>query len=432
MSESKVFSLEGKSLKLDTAEDIEPHIKALKDNEDVEEVRFLGNTLGIGASEALAKVLETKKKLQVANFADVFTGRLLSEIPQALSALLTALLALPNLYTVNLSDNAFGLNTQAPLVDFLSQHVPLRHLILNNNGLGPAAGILIADALTTLAEKKDAARKQGKEVPHLETIICGRNRLEAGSMAAWAKTFAAHTGIKEVKMVQNGIRPEGITHVLNHGFVHSTQIETLDLQDNTFTVKGAKVLANVVGNWSLIRDLGVGDCLIKGRGGIAFAAALQKGKNTKLEILRLEYNDINAEGVAGLAAALPALPALRRIELEGNKFSAGDAAIATLRAELAKRREAAGVDDENDENWGVGELEELDSEDDDEDDDDDDDEAKAASDEEDEGVEAQEKAARDIIADQQAEDANVAQRNDKDVDELADALAKTDIKAKQG
>lgn len=65
MSDSKIFSLEGKSLKLDTAEDIEPHIKALKENEDVEEVRFLGNTLGIGASEALAKVLETKKKLQV-------------------------------------------------------------------------------------------------------------------------------------------------------------------------------------------------------------------------------------------------------------------------------------------------------------------------------------------------------------------------------
>lgn len=65
MSDSKIFSLQGKSLKLDTAEDIEPHIQALKDNEDVEEVRFLGNTLGIGASEALAKVLETKKKLQV-------------------------------------------------------------------------------------------------------------------------------------------------------------------------------------------------------------------------------------------------------------------------------------------------------------------------------------------------------------------------------
>ena len=65
MASNEIFSLEGKGLKLDTAQDIEPHIKDLKGNNDVEEVRLLGNTLGIGASEALAKVLETKKKLQV-------------------------------------------------------------------------------------------------------------------------------------------------------------------------------------------------------------------------------------------------------------------------------------------------------------------------------------------------------------------------------
>ena len=68
MASSKLFSLEGKGLKLDTAEDIHPHIQPLKDNTDVEEVRFLGNTLGIGASEALAEVLAEKKNLQVAQF----------------------------------------------------------------------------------------------------------------------------------------------------------------------------------------------------------------------------------------------------------------------------------------------------------------------------------------------------------------------------
>lgn len=65
MANPKVFSLEGKGLKLTTAEDIEPHLQALKDNPDVEEVVLVGNTLGIGASEALAKVLETKKNLKV-------------------------------------------------------------------------------------------------------------------------------------------------------------------------------------------------------------------------------------------------------------------------------------------------------------------------------------------------------------------------------
>jgi len=62
---SKVFTLEGKSLKLDTAADIEPHLKDLVASNDVEEARFQGNTLGVEACEALAKVLETKKTLQV-------------------------------------------------------------------------------------------------------------------------------------------------------------------------------------------------------------------------------------------------------------------------------------------------------------------------------------------------------------------------------
>lgn len=65
MSSRKTFSLLGKGLKLDNAADIEPHIQALKDDADVTEVQFTGNTLGVGASEALAKVLETKTKLQV-------------------------------------------------------------------------------------------------------------------------------------------------------------------------------------------------------------------------------------------------------------------------------------------------------------------------------------------------------------------------------
>ncbi|PVH92690.1 RNI-like protein [Periconia macrospinosa] len=427
MAGSNVFSLKGRGLKLTTAEDIEPHLKELKENDHVETVEFLGNTIGIGASEALAKVLETKKKLQVANFADVFTGRLLSEIPTALSHLLTALLTLPNLYTVDLSDNAFGLNTQAPLVDFLSQHVPLRHLILNNNGLGPAAGVLVADALTSLAEKKESAKKQGKEVPDLETVICGRNRLENGSMAAWAKAYAAHNKVKKVKMVQNGIRQEGITHLLTNGLSHATEIQVLDLQDNTFTAMGAKALSNVVGNWTAIQELGVGDCLLSGRGGIALATALQKGNNAKLEVLRLQYNEINAKGIAGLAEAQSKLPALRRIELNGNKFEEEDPSIATLREVLEKRKDAAdGVGEDDDEYWGLDELDELES--DDEDEEDEDDEAKAGSDDDEEGVEVEEKAARELINAENAEAQNVAQEKDQKVDDLADQLSKTEIK----
>ena len=62
---TKVFSLEGKGLKLDTAEDLEAHIAPLRAMDDVEEVRLLGNTLGVGACKLLGEVLATKKSLRV-------------------------------------------------------------------------------------------------------------------------------------------------------------------------------------------------------------------------------------------------------------------------------------------------------------------------------------------------------------------------------
>ncbi|KAL7628173.1 Ran GAP Rna1 [Parahypoxylon ruwenzoriense] len=411
----KVFSLEGKVLKLDTAQDLEAHIGPLRAMDDVEEVRILGNTLGVEACKLLGEVLATKKSLKVANLADIFTGRLLNEIPEALSSLLTSILNLPNLRTVNLNDNAFGLNTQAPLVAFLSSHLPLQHLYLNNNGLGPHAGILIADALSELHAKKEEAKEAGQDVPHLETVICGRNRLENGSMMAWAKAFSLHNKVKEVKMVQNGIRQEGIEQLLTVGLNHATELKILDLQDNTFTTKGAKALADVVPVWADIQELGIGDSLLSAKGGVLLANALSKGRNRKLEILRLQYNDITAIGVKGLAsAAKDGLPALRRIELNGNKFSEDDESILLLQELLDARKEKHGGNIVDEDSWGVdslSDLEELDS------------------DEEEEEEEAfiEEKADKLIKEAEEAQEEPVVQLKDDEVDALAKKLAQTGI-----
>ncbi len=61
----KIFSLEGKVLKLDTAADLEAHIAPLRAMDDVEEVRILGNTLGVEACKLLGEILATKKSLKV-------------------------------------------------------------------------------------------------------------------------------------------------------------------------------------------------------------------------------------------------------------------------------------------------------------------------------------------------------------------------------
>ncbi|KAJ4297257.1 Ran GAP Rna1 [Collariella sp. IMI 366227] len=414
---TKIFSLEGRGLKLDTAEDLEAHIADLRAIDDLEEVHMLGNTLGVGACKLLGEVLATKKTLRVANLADIFTGRLLSEIPDALSSLLTSILNLPKLNTINLNDNAFGLNTQAPLVAFLAAHVPLQHLYLNNNGLGPHAGILIADALSELHVKKEEARKKGQDVPHLETVICGRNRLENGSMAAWAKTFKLHNQIKEIKMVQNGIRQEGISHLLSEGLRHTPKLQVLDLQDNTFTLLGAKALAAVAPGWEEIIELGVGDSLLGAKGGVVVAKALGKGKNKRLQILRLQYNEITAPGIKALAeAAEEALPVLKKMELNGNKFMEEDESILKLQDLFERRKEEHGGDVVFEDDWGLDSLSDLEEESEAE-------EEEESEEEEEEEVE--EKAEKMIKEAEEAQKQPVAQEKDKEVDELAKKLAQT-------
>lgn len=418
--QTQIFSLASLSLKLDDAASLEPHTALLKSPSanKITHLSLSGNTIGVPAAEALAPLLSSLTSLESADLADIFTSRLLSEIPQALESLLSALLGCKRLHTINLSDNAFGLNTQAPLVKYLAKATSLRHLILNNNGLGPEAGKLVSGALTKLAQAK---RDAGKGDEMLETIVCGRNRLENGSAASWAEALSAHSScLKEVRLSQNGIRIEGMTAILRLGLKHASRLQTVDIQDNLLTVPGAEALCQVLPGWTELRELQISDMLIRARGGILLGETLSQGKNKKLEVLRCQYNEVNAKGIKALVDAVDvksALPKLRRVELNGNKFSEDDLTIERLSELLSERKEEAGVEGESDD-WGIDELDELES-----DDGDNDEEDEADGDEDDEDKEE----AVVLKHADEAEKENVVQEKDQDVDALADKLGKTEI-----
>lgn len=63
-TESRVLSLLGRNLKLDTRLDIEPYLKQI-DVDTTEEIHLSGNTIGVEAAEALGEVLKTMKTLKV-------------------------------------------------------------------------------------------------------------------------------------------------------------------------------------------------------------------------------------------------------------------------------------------------------------------------------------------------------------------------------
>jgi Ran GTPase-activating protein 1 len=249
-----------------------------------------------------------------------------------------------NLIELNLSDNAFGPAGAEPLIDFLTNNRSLKILRLNNNGLGIGGGTMIAKALLASADKA----KEENRTSSLHTIICGRNRLEDGSSQALADAFAAHGTLVEVRMPQNGIRPDGISNLVK-GLAQCKNLKHLDLQDNTFTAKGSVALAKVLPTWEHLTHLNLGDCLLSRKGGLAVSEALKLGKNKKLEWINLQYNEMQADSISVLALAIEEhLDQLSSLELNGNRVEAEDSSIENIISALTKWEHEDALDELDD------------------------------------------------------------------------------------
>ncbi|GAA5839783.1 hypothetical protein JCM3766R1_004613 [Sporobolomyces carnicolor] len=366
---STVYSLQGLVLKFDTLESIQPYLDQLEQVPDLREVRFGGNTLGVEACEGVAKVLENKKSLQIADFSDIFTGRLISEIPQSLRALCTSLLSLPELVSVDLSDNAFGGRSAEPMLEFIANAPALQVLKLNNNGMGPQGGEMIAGALLENAQK---AERDGKK-SSLRVLVCGRNRLENGSAPAFAKAFSALETLREVRMPQNGIRMEGIEQIVR-GLQKCTELEYLDLQDNTATEKGSRAIAKSLPSWPRLHTLNLSDCLLRPKGGLSIMNTLLSGSSPLLSTLKLQSNELSAPSILALAQVIEKQgEKLEVLELNGNYGEEEDECYVKIKEALQKWDKEDVLDE-------LDELEEF--EDEEEDEDEEDEEEDEASDDE--------------------------------------------------
>jgi len=197
--------------------------------------------------------------------------------------------------------------------------------------MGPAGGAIVAQALSANAEK---CANEGKE-SSLRVLVCGRNRLENGSAPAWGEAFAKHKGLRSVRMIQNGIRMEGIKAIVE-GLAANKTLEVLDLQDNTATKVGTRSIVRQLPNWPELKELNLSDCLVGSAGGIALATALANGSNTKLEKLQLQYGEFDKRTVELLATAITQhLSELTVLELNGNKFAEDDECVEELKKALA-------------------------------------------------------------------------------------------------
>lgn len=65
LENNTVFSIVGKGLKLNTAEDVKEFVETIEKMDDLETIKLSGNTIGVKAGEALGEALKSKTKLKV-------------------------------------------------------------------------------------------------------------------------------------------------------------------------------------------------------------------------------------------------------------------------------------------------------------------------------------------------------------------------------
>ena len=236
------------------------------------------------------------------------------------------------------------------MVPFLTHNRSFQILRLNNNGLGPAGGTVIANALLESAKLSKAAGTPS----NLRVVICGRNRLENGSAPSWAEAFAAHGTLEEVRMVQNGIRMEGIT-ALAKGLAQNHGIQHIDLQDNTFAVDGeltgVEVWTEALASWPELHTLNLSDCVLSADGEVpTLIEALAGGSNTKLHTLQLQNNNLEAASFAVLAEAISkGLKSLMHLELQWNDVEEDDENLENISLSLKQRGGKLFASDEEEE-----------------------------------------------------------------------------------
>lgn len=321
--QSSIFSIAGKKLHLDAPEDARELVKEMADMQGLQQVIFSGNTISVGCAKALSAALTPHIAVEEVVLADCFTGRLKDEVPLAIESFGQALSSLPQLRSLDLSDNALGPVGAKAIAAFLPKCTSLRHLYLANNGLGPEGGTIIAEALAASPFA-------------LYTLVIGRNRLENGACEAMSRALAKHSSsLRTVRFYQNGIRPEGSSLLLKEGLSQCNALELLDLQDNTITTGPSKILASLLPSWPHLKALDIGDCLLGAEGALAVLQALSPSNDhpepcPQLSVLNLAYAELDSVGAQYLLdhfLTFVRLKTLQSLSLNGNAFNP-DGAIA--------------------------------------------------------------------------------------------------------
>lgn len=282
--------------------------------------------MGCGAAKHIGEALKKHPEFKKAQWKDLFTGRMKTEIPPALIDLSKGIMAANAQLTVlDLGDNALGPNGMTGLVDLIKSPscYALQELRLMNCGLGITGATMLAESLT---ECFRGSVRAGTPM-ELRVFAAGRNRLENQGAKALAAIFQEIQTLEEITIPQNGINPPGIL-ALSEALKHNINIQVINFNDNTLTAQGAEYLADALYNIETLREINLSDCLLGNEGGQILSDVLADC-HPDLEVVNLSGNEIGPEVGIALANAMIHKDSLHTFILDCNNF--GDDGVEEIR-----------------------------------------------------------------------------------------------------
>lgn len=268
------------------------------------------NSFSPEALQAVLIELNKAEKLEVVVFKGIFTQRVKEQVNSSLSDIVKYLSSHKKIAYFDISDNALSLYGMEILVPLVEKMHSLKHLVMNNNGIGIDGGEYLSNALETLS----------KESNELQSLEVGRNRLEE-SATKLGKALSLFPNFDVLKIYQNSISSINMGDLFNS--LANQNMRVLDVSDNFLLEYGSRILSGCIANWS-VEYLNLSDCMMSDKGIDIFAQTIPRTTILQGELLPekevdLSYNDITEESVESIKVIIRKLPSTKFI-LTGNEL----------------------------------------------------------------------------------------------------------------
>ncbi|KFG27119.1 uncharacterized protein NESG_00194 [Nematocida ausubeli] len=290
----QIISIAEEKKMYNTVEDVQDLVERIKESAaTLKGIDLSENSFSPEALEQVLIELSKIEEIETVIFKGIFTQRVKEQVYPSLQSIVKYITPLKKIVYFDISDNALSFNGMEILAPMIEKMHVLKHLVMNNNGIGIDGGVFLAKALENLSKESTA----------LESLEVGRNRLEE-SATKLGKALELFPCLDSLKIYQNSINTINIGNLLTSLGCLSMRI--LDISDNFLLEYGSKVLSESMKNWP-IEYMNIADCIMSDKGLAVFESALVEHISVQGELISekeidMSYNDITEESVDILRA----------------------------------------------------------------------------------------------------------------------------------